>query len=189
MTITRLLHGQSRESNGCDVFSDLVARECAHQLHALRHAIVVVAVLHAGTRAVEVVRGERHVPLAGDALGDVADVRALMQSGAWLLFVLSPFAVLEPLAYLSQTDEYARRFDWMYLALALAITILSHHRQRRSFYYAGLLNTGVALWFITSHNEWFDRPVWAVAVIATGLVVLFAGFGLDTSERTRRVSG
>ena len=36
---------------------------------------VVVAVLDARPRAVEVVRRERHVALARDALGDVADVR------------------------------------------------------------------------------------------------------------------
>ena len=62
---------------------------------------------------------------------------------AWLLFSLSPFAVLEPFAWLvRELGEYTRVFDWIYLALALAIALLSHARRRRSFYYAGVLNSG-----------------------------------------------
>ena len=89
-----------------------------------------------------------------------------MKPAAWLLFTVAPFAMLEPLAYLSDTQEYARAFDWTYLGLALAMALLSHRRQRKSFYYAGLINTGVALWFITDHYEWFDKPAWAILLIA-----------------------
>jgi hypothetical protein len=113
----------------------------------------------------------------------------LMKTASWLLFVISPFAILEPLAYLNQTAEYSKSFDWFYLGLALTITLLSHHRQRKSFYYAGIINTGVALWLITEHYEWFDKPLWAVAVIVVGLVVFSAGFGFDVHERTRRRIG
>ncbi len=80
-----------------------------------------------------------------------------------------------------------RRYDWFYLALALVITFLSHYRQRKSFYYAGLLNTGTALWFITNHYEWFERPAWAISVLATGVLTLAIGWGLHVRERTRPV--
>jgi serine/threonine protein kinase len=111
---------------------------------------------------------------------------SLMQTSSWLLYVISPFAILQPIAYLNLVDDYSRRFLWLYLVLALAITILSHYRQRKSFYYAGLLNTGTALWLITAEYEWFDRPAWAVVVVLIGLAVLAAGFGLASSERHRR---
>jgi len=81
-----------------------------------------------------------------------------------------------------------RRFLWLYLLLALAISFLSYYRQRKSFYYAGLLNTGTSLWFITEEYEWFDRPAWAVAVVVIGLAVLVAGFGLAARERQRRAA-
>ena len=69
----------------------------------------------------------------------------LQATAARLLFTLSPFAILQPLGYLVRTDEYSLRYDWIYLALALAIALLSQTRQRRAFYYAGMLNTGGAL--------------------------------------------
>jgi serine/threonine protein kinase len=118
-------------------------------------------------------------------VGVLADARgtALMKPAAWLLFTVSPFAVLEPLAFLSRTAEYSRAFDWTYLGLAVAMALLSHQRQRKSFYYAGLVNIGVALWLITTHYEWFDRPSWAILLIAVGLAGLLAGFGLDWRER------
>ncbi len=121
-------------------------------------------------------------------VGAFADVRgtALMRPAAWLLFTVSPFAILEPLAYLNETKEYARTFDWAYLGLALTMALLSHQRQRKSFYYAGLINTGVALWFITDHYEWFDEPAWAMLLIGVGLAGLLAGFGLDRRERRRK---
>jgi serine/threonine protein kinase len=109
----------------------------------------------------------------------------VLSGTAWLLYLISPFAILQPIAWLDGVGEYSRRYDWLYLGLALLITLLSHYRQRRSFYYAGLLNTGGALWLITYHYEWFDRPAWAVVVAAVGLVVLLGGLALHARERAR----
>ena len=124
------------------------------------------------------------------ATGWLLDSRGtlLMKSSAKLLFLLSPFLVLEPLAYLNHVSEYSRRFDWLYLALALGITFASHFRQRKNFYYAGLMNTGAALWLIPDHYDWFDRAAWATVVLVIGVVALLAGFGLDVKERRRRVT-
>jgi hypothetical protein len=91
--------------------------------------------------------------------------------------------VLEPLAWLAATGEYSLRFDWLYLALAIAVALLSHRRQRRSFYYAGLVNTAFALYYVADHNGWFDEPLWAMAVVAAGLAALAAGFLLDRRRR------
>ncbi|HSK08593.1 MAG TPA: hypothetical protein VK911_03390, partial [Vicinamibacterales bacterium] len=102
---------------------------------------------------------------------------------AALLFVVSPFAVLEPLGYLSKTAEYSLGWDWCYLALALSMAILSHQRQRRAFYYAGVLNSGVALYLIADHREWFDQPWWAMTLVGVGLAVLLAGYALAARER------
>jgi hypothetical protein len=111
----------------------------------------------------------------------------LLRGTAKMLFAVSPFAILQPLAYLAAVGEYARQFDWLYLCLALTITFLSHYRQRKSFYFAGLLNTAGALWFITSHYEWFDRPAWAVVVVVAGLAVLGAGPLIHSAEHDRPV--
>ena len=108
------------------------------------------------------------------------------QTAAHLLFVLSPFAMLHPLGYLVRTNEYSPRIDWLYAACALVIMLLSQRRQRRSFYYAGMLNLGIALFLIASHREWFERPGWAIAVIVAGLIALGAGFALDRAGRQRR---
>jgi len=113
----------------------------------------------------------------------------LMKGAAWLLVVVSPFATLEPMAYLNTTGDYSAGFLWLFLILSLTIVLLSHYRQRKTSYLAGLLNTGVALWQITARYEWFDRPLWAIVVLALGLVVFAAGFGLDVHERTRRRVG
>lgn len=110
----------------------------------------------------------------------------LMRRASRLLFVIAPFLLLEPVAYLDATAEYSRRFDWLYLFLALGIALASRYRQRKSFYYAGLLNTGVALWYITSHSEWFDHPWWSVWIILAALAFLAAGLGFDHVERVRR---
>ena len=112
----------------------------------------------------------------------------LQATAARLLFTLSPFAVLQPLGYLVRTAEYSLRYDWIYLGLALLIALLSQTRQRRAFYYAGVMNTGAALYLIANHRDWFERPLWAVAVIVAGLIVLGAGFVLDCRERERRGS-
>lgn len=108
---------------------------------------------------------------------------ALMKTASWLLFSISPFAILEPMAYLSETAEYSRGFDWIYLALAVGLALLSRQRQRKSFYYAGLVNTGVALWLTTDHYHWFDKPLWAKVVVVIGLAGLGIGFALSARER------
>jgi serine/threonine protein kinase len=110
-----------------------------------------------------------------------------IRGAAQLLFAISPFAVLQPLGYLVRTGEYSPRVDWGYAAAALAIMVLSERRQRRAFYYAGLVNLAGALFMIASHRDWFGRPAWAVALIAAGLVALLAGFAVDRLERRRRV--
>jgi Protein kinase domain len=132
--------------------------------------------------------------LIGMALYLVASLLERRGSGAmvpaaFLLFVLSPFATLEPIAYLNHAGDYSRSFAWLYLGLSLAVTLLSHHRQRRSFYLAGLLNTALAIWLITVRYEWWDRPWWAVVVLILGLAVLAAGFQLDRYERALRRIG
>jgi serine/threonine protein kinase len=108
---------------------------------------------------------------------------ASMSAAAQLLFVIAPFSMLEPLAMLSETMEYSKRFDWLYLMLAVGVALLSHQRQRRSFYYAGIVNAGVALYLIALRNEWFDRPAWAIALVAAGILALLAGFVLDFRRR------
>ena len=110
----------------------------------------------------------------------------LMAGAAGVLFAVSPFAVLQPLAYLVRTGEYSLRNDWIYLGLALAVTLLSQRRQRKSFYFAGLLNTGAALYLIAEHRHWFDRPSWGVTLIIVGLAALAAGFLLDRQSRSKR---
>ena len=92
----------------------------------------------------------------------------LKGGAAWLLFSVCPFAVLEPLAWLVRVGEYARAFDWVYLAFSIATALVSHRRQRKSFYYAGVLNSGAALWLIADHRHWFDKPAWAVTLIGSG---------------------
>jgi serine/threonine protein kinase len=111
---------------------------------------------------------------------------ALMAGAAGLLFAVSPFAVLQPLAFLARTGEYSFRLDWLYLTMALAVTLLSERRQRKSFYYAGLLNTGAALFLIAHHRHWFDRPSWGIMLIAFGLAALATGFVLDRLSRAGR---
>lgn len=108
---------------------------------------------------------------------------ALMAGAAGVLFAVSPFAVLQPLAYLVRAGEYSLRYDWIYLALALLVTLLSERRQRKSFYYAGLLNTGAALYLLADHRQWFDWPAWGVSLIAAGLLALVGGFLLDRRAR------
>ena len=109
----------------------------------------------------------------------------LQATAARLLFTLSPFAILQPLGYLVRTAEYSLRYDWIYLGLALLVALLSQTRQRRAFYYAGVMNTGAALYLIANHRDWFERPLWAVAVIVSGLMALGVGFILDRRERRR----
>src|SRR4029453_13951853 len=93
---------------------------------------------------------------------------AIMDGASGLLFAVSPFAVLQPMGYLVRTGEYSRRIDWLYLVLAFAITLLSERRQRKAFYYAGLLNIGSALYLMANHRHWFDRPLWGTLLIVIG---------------------
>ena len=109
------------------------------------------------------------------------------QAAAQLLFAISPFALIHPLGYLVRTGEYSPRVDWLYALCAMVIMLLSQRRQRRSFYYAGMLNLGIALYLIAVHREWFERPAWAIAVFVAGLLALAAGFFLDRGRR--RVAG
>jgi serine/threonine protein kinase len=106
-----------------------------------------------------------------------------MRPATALLVAIAPFSLLEPLAFLSETGIYSTRFDWLYLGLAVSVAVLSHQRQRKSFYYAGLLNSGVALYLIAARNDWFDRPLWAIALVVIGLGALAAGFLLDARRR------
>ncbi len=110
----------------------------------------------------------------------------VMRRAGGLLFTLSPFAVLKPLGYLCFDGHFSRHFDWIYLALSLGCCVLAHHRQRRSFYYAGLINVGWALWEIADHNHWRDKAPWAIALVAGGLLVLGIGYALSVRERNRR---
>jgi hypothetical protein len=110
----------------------------------------------------------------------------LQAAAAGLLFTIAPFALLQPLSFLVRTGEYSPRFDWIFLGVAVTIAILSPRRQRRAFYYAGMLDMGAALFFIADHRQWFDKPIWAMLVIAAGLATLAAGFVLDRRQRLRR---
>ena len=112
----------------------------------------------------------------------------LMAGAGGLLFAVSPFAILQPLGYLVRNGEYSLRWDWIYLGLAVTVALLSERRQRKSFYYAGLLNTGGALFLIADHRHWLERPSWGTVLIVIGLLALAAGFLLDRRSRiTRRV--
>jgi len=108
-----------------------------------------------------------------------------MSTAVLLLFTIAPFSILEPLAYLSRSAVYHQRFDWLYLGLAVSIALVSYRRQRKSFYYAGLLNTGAALFLIADHRHWLDRPSWGGLLIVIGLLSLAAGFLLDRRSRLR----
>jgi hypothetical protein len=108
-----------------------------------------------------------------------------MSTAVLLLFTIAPFSILEPLAYLSRSAVYNQRFDWLYLGLAVGIALISYRRQRKSFYYAGLLNSGLALILIADRNRWFDKPAWAIAIVAVGISALIAGFVLDAQARRR----
>jgi len=107
----------------------------------------------------------------------------VMATASHVLLVLAPFSMLEPLAYLVETGDYSLRFDWLYLILAVTIALLSRLRQRRSFYYAGLVNTGFALYSIADHHDWFDRPAWGMTVLGAGLLALVGGYLIDRRSR------
>ncbi len=108
---------------------------------------------------------------------------AAMRTAAWLLCSAAPFAILEPVAYLTLSGEYPVRFTWAYLVLAIGIALLSRLHQRKAFYYAGLFNTILALFYLTRDYEWWDRVPWAVLVLMAGLVLLGIGYWLHRREQ------
>jgi hypothetical protein len=110
----------------------------------------------------------------------------LQGTPARLLYAASPFLTLEPLADLVSTGEYSRRFDWLYLLSALVIAFLAQRRQRPAFFFAGLLNAAVGLYFLTDHYDWYARPAWPLAILAGGALGLSAGLALDWRQRNRR---
>jgi len=112
---------------------------------------------------------------------------ALARPAARVLLLVSPFAILEPIAWLNHTQEYSRVFDWLFLVLSLGVVLASRLRQRRSFYYAGLVNIGLALVLLADRYEWLDAPWWAITVILAALAAVAAGLRLDARERRRRV--
>jgi hypothetical protein len=113
---------------------------------------------------------------------------SLLKLPSQLLYIISPFAMLEPISYLNGQAEYAEFYNWFYLILAIVIAYLSRFRQRKSFYFAGLINCGIALFMITDRKEWFDEPTWAVIVVIVSLAVLATGYGLNSRERRHRRS-
>jgi hypothetical protein len=88
------------------------------------------------------------------------------------------------LAYLSRRGA-RRTFDWPTSA-SPSIALLSHQRQRKSFYYAGLINTGVALWLITTNYDWFGKQSWAILLVGIGVAGLVVGLCLARRERRKR---
>jgi hypothetical protein len=116
----------------------------------------------------------------------ISERSRLSASAAALLFTVSPFSTHEPHAYLDETQQYSLRFDWMYLALAAGTVAASHYRQRKSFYYAGLINSGVALYLIAARRQWFDHTAWAVAILIAGITILLAGQKLDRRADVHR---
>jgi hypothetical protein len=109
-----------------------------------------------------------------------------MTAAVRMLFTIAPFSILEPLGYLSKSAIYDQRFDWLYLGLAVGIALVSYRRQRKSFYYAGLINSGIALYLIADRNNWLDKPVWAITIVGVGIAALVAGFVLDARQRRAR---
>jgi serine/threonine protein kinase len=112
-----------------------------------------------------------------------------LSTTSWLLVNAAPFAILQPVAALASSGDYPLRFTWLYLALAFGVTLLSYARQRKAFYYAGLLNTVLALYFLTRDYGWWDRADWALVLLGVAAVLLVAGWALHRREQpgvTRR---
>ena len=109
-----------------------------------------------------------------------------VEPAAHFLFVIAPYSILEPLAYLSSNGSYSERYTWLYLILAIVIALLSQFRQRKSFYYAGIINTGLALYFIALRRGWYDKPAWSITLVLAGLGGLAIGFWFDARRRKIR---
>lgn len=105
-------------------------------------------------------------------------VSPLMRQQGSLLYQLSPFLILEPLAYLVSLDVYGELYHWLYLALALGVLWLSGILQRRGFYYAGLLNSLLALGWITHHYRWLEQRFWPFLLGIAGLALMAWGYDL-----------
>jgi hypothetical protein len=106
-----------------------------------------------------------------------------MAAAAQFLFVIAPFSILEPLAEISGWELSVARFDWLYLSMAVLVAMISRWRQRKSFYYAGLLNAGLALFFIADHRDWYSKLWWGRTLIIIGLAGLVAGFVFATRRQ------
>ncbi|MBW2278270.1 MAG: serine/threonine protein kinase, partial [Deltaproteobacteria bacterium] len=67
-------------------------------------------------------------------IGSLMESRGTRPMGpaAWILVVISPFAILHPVGWLVTSGDYSLRYDWLYLILALIVIVLSHYRQRKS---------------------------------------------------------
>jgi len=98
----------------------------------------------------------------------------LRGQGAWL-YQASPFLLLEPLALLVSPDLYGVVYHWLYLAAALGVLALSAALQRKSFAYAGIGNSILALFFITEHHQWLERRFWPFLLILIGMALLLTG--------------
>ena len=109
-----------------------------------------------------------------------------VEPAAHFLFIIAPYSILEPLAYLAGDGSYSERYTWSYLMLAVGIALLSQFRQRKSFYYAGILNAGLALYFIALRRHWYDKPSWAIGLVLIGLAGLVIGFMIDARRRRIR---
>ncbi len=101
----------------------------------------------------------------------------LRTQSSWL-YRLTPFLVLEPLAILVARDLYGDFYHWLYLTASLAVLWLSGILQRKSFYYAGLGNTVLALYYITQHYLWLEQRFWPFTLILAGLILLALGYRL-----------
>ncbi len=49
-------------------------------------------------------------------------------------------------------------------------------------------SVGLALYDVAARRHWFDRPGWAIAIVAAGLVTLGIGFALDRRGRGRQAA-
>ena len=109
-----------------------------------------------------------------------------MAAAAGVLFAVSPFAVLQPLAYLVRTGEYSLRYDWIYLAARAG-----RHAARRAPPAQELLLRGPAEHRRRALSHRGSPAVVRPAVlggqlIVVGLLALAAGFMLDRRARRAR---
>ena len=106
----------------------------------------------------------------------------LRQQGSWLLLI-TPFLLLEPLSWLVFSDTYGVFYHWFYLLISLIILLLSRVLQRKSFYFAGMLNTVVAIHMITNHYDWLEQTFWPITLLGVGGVLLVSGYRLFMKQQ------